>query len=74
MLKGKKGLHRAGVIVYAERFGGMDNFITLIGEAQKRGELSRKQAHDLRQEVKAAYSDKDAMDFVKNGFQKQIQL
>ena len=56
IMKGKKELYKAGVITLAESYGGKVEFLTHIDEARKRGELERKQAHDLRQAVNEAYS------------------
>lgn len=47
-------LKRMAVVELIERFGGEVAFLNQITEAQQRGEITAKQAHDLRKEVKKA--------------------
>lgn len=53
-MKSRKRLQKMGVLAMVERVGGEVEMITQITEAQKRGDLTAKQAFDLRQEVKDA--------------------
>lgn len=48
----KQQLYKMGVLSLIERVGGEVEFIDQINEAQKRGDLTPKQAFDLRQTVK----------------------
>lgn len=50
----KQKLYKMGVLAMVERVGGEVEMIAEINEAQKRGELTPKQAYDLRQAVKDA--------------------
>lgn len=54
----KSELHRAGLLALAEQQGGQTEVLRQIKEAAKTGELKPKQAHDLREAINAAYSDK----------------
>lgn len=56
IMTGKKELYKAGIITLANQYGGKVELIKQIEEAQKRGELSRKQAHDMRGAVNDAFS------------------
>lgn len=47
-MKTKKDAYRLGILALIERAGGQVEFMAQITEAQKRGELSKKQAYDLR--------------------------
>lgn len=60
-MKSKQQLYRFGVLSLVERAGGEVEFIAQIAEAQKRGELTAKQAHDLRQAVKAACQEREGL-------------
>lgn len=60
-MKSKQQLYRFGVLSLVERAGGEVEFIGQIAEAQKRGDLSAKQAHDLRQAVKAACQEREGL-------------
>lgn len=51
---GKRRLYRYGVLALIGQFGGELAFLNQIAETQKRGEISRKQAHDLRETVRWA--------------------
>ena len=50
-MKTKQQLYRMGVLSLIEQAGGQVEMITQISEAQKRGELTKKQAYDLRQTI-----------------------
>ena len=54
IMKTKKDLNRLGILALIERFGGQVEFLAQITELQKRGELSKKQAYDLRTAIKKA--------------------
>ena len=47
-------LKRMAVVELIEKFGGEVAFLNQIAEAQQRGEITAKQAHDLRKEIKKA--------------------
>lgn len=53
-MKNKQQLYKMGVLSLVEQAGGELCFIEQINEAQNSGELTRKQAYDLRQAVKEA--------------------
>lgn len=53
-MKNKRQFYRMGVLSMVERAGGELPMINQINAAQKRGELTAKQAFDLRKEVKEA--------------------
>jgi hypothetical protein len=53
-MKNKQQLYKMGVLAMVERVGGEVEMIAHINEAQKRGDLTAKQAFDLRQAVKDA--------------------
>jgi hypothetical protein len=57
----KQQFYKMGVLSMVERIGGEVEMINQITEAQKRGELTAKQAYDLRQTVKAACSTKEGL-------------
>lgn len=65
-MKSKQQLYKFGVLSLIERVGGEIEFLAQIQEAQKRGELTAKQAHDLRQAVKRACQEQEGLT-VKNG-------
>ena len=50
----KRDLYRAGLLSLVEQRGGQVAVIDEINEACKRGQISRKQAHDLRDAVNEA--------------------
>ena len=60
-MKSKQQLYRFGVLSLVERAGGEVEFVAQIAEAQKRGELTAKQAHDLRQAVKASCQEREGL-------------
>lgn len=60
-MKTKQILYRMGVLSLIERMGGQIAMMEQIAEAQKRGELSRKQAYDLKQAVQDACSLRDGL-------------
>ena len=53
-MKTKQQLYKMGVLSLIEQAGGQLQMIEQINEAQKRGELSKKQAFDLRQAINEA--------------------
>lgn len=53
-MRTKQQLYKMGVLSLVEQAGGQIRMIAQINEAQKRGELSKKQAFDLRQAVNDA--------------------
>lgn len=56
MMRSKQQLYKMGVAAIAERMGGELAMLAHIDEAQRRGDLTRKQAYDLRQAVRDACS------------------
>lgn len=60
-MKSKQQLYRFGVLALIERAGGEVDFISQIDEARKRGELTAKQAHDMRQAVKEACKEREGL-------------
>lgn len=54
MVTTKKDLFKWGLLAGIERVGGQTEMLRQIAEAQKRGELTNKQAYDLRAAVKSA--------------------
>lgn len=60
-MKTKQELYKMGVLSLIERAGGQMEMIDQINEAQKRGELTNKQAYDLRQAVKDAGKVRDGL-------------
>jgi len=60
-MKTKQQLYRMGVLSLIEQVGGQMEMIGQITEARRRGLLSGKQAHDLKQAVQDAYSLKDGL-------------
>lgn len=61
IMKGKKELNRIAIAYYVEQQGGELAFYAQIKEGQKRGELSDRQAYDLREAVKSACSLRDGV-------------
>lgn len=59
----KQQLYKMGVLSMAERVGGQVEMLRQIKEAQKRGELTTKQAYDLKQAVNDAYKLGDGITF-----------
>lgn len=53
-MKTKRDLQRMGILALVEQWGGEVEMINRINEAQKRGDLTNKQAFDLRQGIKDA--------------------
>ena len=51
-MKTRQQLYRMGVLSLIEQAGGQIEMLTQINEAQKRGELTKKQAFDLRATIK----------------------
>ena len=60
-MKSKQQLYKMGVLSLVEQAGGELQMIEQINEAQKRGELSRKQAFDLRQAINDACKIRDGL-------------
>jgi hypothetical protein len=60
-MKGKTDLYNMGVLALVQMQGGELNFISQINEAQKSGQLSKKQAFDMRRAVTAACKTKDGI-------------
>lgn len=60
-MKTIKQLHRLGILSLIERAGSEVAFLEQIDEAQKRRELTTKQAYDLRQAVKQACKEKEGL-------------
>ena len=60
-MKTKRDLQTMGVLVLVEQWGGEVETIAHIKEAQKRGDLTSKQAFDLRQAVKDACKIREGM-------------
>lgn len=60
-MKTKRDLQTMGVLAMVERVGGEVEMIAHINAAQKRGDLTAKQAFDLRQAVKSACKVKDGL-------------
>jgi len=60
-MKGKKDLYNMGVLALVEMVGGEINLINQIKEAQKSGNLDKKQAHDLREAITAACKIKEGI-------------
>lgn len=58
VMKTKQGLYKMGVLSLVEHVGGQLEAIEQINEAAKRGELTRKQAYDLRQTINEACKEK----------------
>ncbi len=54
MITTKRGLFNWGLLTGIESIGGQAEMLRQIAEAQQRGELTNKQAHDLRAAVKSA--------------------
>ncbi len=54
MMKTKQQLYKMGVLSLIEQVGGLLPMHEQINEAQKRGNLTKKQAYDLRQAVNEA--------------------
>lgn len=61
VMKSKQQLYRMGVLSLIEQAGGQLQIIEQISEVQKRGELSKKQAYDLRQAVNEACKIRDGL-------------
>lgn len=60
-MKTKQDLNKMGVLSLIERAGGVVEMLEQINEAAKRGDLSRKQAFDLRKAVNEAAELKDGL-------------
>ena len=60
-MKTKRDLQKMGILTLVEQWGGEVEMIAHITEAQKRGDLTAKQAYDLKQGVKDACKVKDGL-------------
>ena len=60
-MKNTRQLYKMGVLSLIEQVGGQLQMIEQINEAQKRGELSKKQAFDLRKTINEACRIKDTL-------------
>ena len=60
-MKTKQELYKMGVVSLIEQAGGQLQMIDQINEAQKRGDLSKKQAFDLRRAINEACKIKDGL-------------
>lgn len=60
-MRTKQQLYKMGVLSLIKQTGGQIQMIAQINEAQKRGELSKKQAYDLRKTIKEACEIKDGL-------------
>ena len=60
-MRTKQDLYKMGVLSLMERTGGQMEMFNQITEAQKRGELTSKQAYDLRQAVNDACSIRESI-------------
>lgn len=60
-MKSKSQLYKMGVLSLAEQVGGQLQMLEQIKESQNRGELSNKQAFDLRQAINDAYKIRDGL-------------
>lgn len=60
-MRNKQQLYKMGVLAMVERVGGEIEMIEHITEAQKRGDLTRKQSYDLKQAVKEACKCKEGL-------------
>lgn len=60
-MKTKKQLYQMAVLCMIEQQGGQIQFLEQINEKRARGDLSDKQAYDLREAVKKAYKTSEGM-------------
>jgi len=60
-MKTKQQLYKMGVLALIEQAGGQLELTAQINEAQKRGEISKKQAYDLRTAVNEACQLKEGL-------------
>lgn len=60
-MRTKREFNKMGILSIVERFGGEVETIAHITEAQKRGELTAKQAYDLKQSVKDACKEREGI-------------
>ena len=60
-MRTKQQLYKMGVLSLVEQAGGQMQMISQITEAQKRGELTNKQAFDLKQAIKEACKVKEGL-------------
>ena len=60
-MKTKQEFYKMGLIALIERAGGQLEMIAHINDAQRRGDLSKKQAFDLRKAVNDACTSKEGL-------------
>lgn len=60
-MRTKQQLYKMGVLSLVGQAGGQLQMIEQINEAQKRGDLTKKQAYDLRQAVNEACQIKEGL-------------
>ena len=60
-MKTRQQFYRMGVLSLIEQVGGQVEMVAQIGEAQKRGELTKKQAYDLRQTINDVCKVRDGL-------------
>lgn len=60
-MKTKRDLYVIGVLCFVENFGGELSAIAYIDEARARGDLTAKQAYDLRESIKSACRVKEGL-------------
>lgn len=60
-MKTRQQFYRMGVLSLIEQAGGQVEMMAQIGEAQKRGELTKKQAYDLRQTINDVCKVRDGL-------------
>ena len=60
-MKGKQQLYRLAMLSLIEMIGGELAILAQISEARKRGELTTKQAYDLREVVKQACQEQEGL-------------
>ena len=60
-MRTKQQLYKMGVLSLIEKAGGQLQMIEQINEAQKRGELSKKQAFDLRKAINEVCKIRDGL-------------
>lgn len=60
-MRTKQQFYRMGVLAMIGQIGGQLQMLGQISEAQKKGELTKKQAHDLRQVVKEVCKEREGV-------------
>lgn len=72
-MKGKKELYNMATLFLANHFGGKLGMINHIKEAQSRGELTAKQAYDLRNAINQAFDTKDGVPVINDAIEELNQ-